>query len=196
MNIGGVTRNDPIGYENKRSQRAASGSNFAKEIASTAQADGAGATAALHGSIEETGDIAVSSWADMVNGSSTTVYKTKDFDPENPVYKVKTWDAAGNVTERMVDVSKIDPENCDTIELYAYTSHLKESGKGDFKETVLKAAVAKAVKNAEQKNSGSWNYSEKVNWVDTVKDFMQSAFDHGDLKGYMDWKTFLSFLER
>ena len=195
MNVGGVNTNYPIGYEARKTKRAASENDFAKEIAGTAQASGSRADAILHGSDEETGDIAVSSWADMVNGSSTTVYKTIDFDPENPVYKVKTWDAAGNVTERMVDVSKIDPKNCDTIELYAYTSHLKGSGKGDFKETVLKAAVAKAVKNAEQKSSGSWNYSEKVNWVDTVKELMQSAFDYGDLKGYMEWKKFLSFLE-
>ena len=196
MNVSGVTRNNPIGYENNRSQRAASENSFAKEIASTAQANGAGATAVLHGSDEETGDVAVSSWADMVDGSSTTVYKTKDFDPENPIYKVKTWDAAGNVTERMVDASKIDPENCDTTELYVYTSHLKESGKGDFKETVLKTAIAKAVKYAEQKSSGSWNYSEKVNWVDAVKELMQSAYGYGDLKGYMEWKKFLGFLKQ
>ena len=196
MNVGGVTTDYPIGYVNKRAQRAASENSFAKEIVGTAQASRTGANAVLHGSDEDTGDIAISSWADVVDGSSTTVYKTKDFDPENPIYKVKTWDAAGNVTERMVDVSKVDPENCDTMELYAYTSHLKESGKGDFKETVLKAAVAKAVKNAEQKSSGSWNYLGKVNWVDTVKDLMQSAFDYGDLKGYMEWKKFLSFLKQ
>lgn len=50
----------------------------------------------------------------------------------------------------MIDVSKADPKSCDTAEMYAYTSNLKESGKGSFEDTVLKAAVAKAVKNAEQ----------------------------------------------
>ncbi len=37
------------------------------------------------------------------------------------VYKVKVWDKAGNVTEQMLDVSKVNPENCKTVEMYAYT---------------------------------------------------------------------------
>ena len=184
------------GYEDRKTQKVTSENNFAKEITGTAQAKGTGAAAALHGSDEETGDVAVSSWADVVNGSSTTVYKTKDFDPENPVYKVKTWDAAGNVTERMVDVSKIDPKNCDTVEMYVYTANLKETGKGDFKETVLKAAIAKAASNLEQKTSASWDYSRNMNWVETVKDLMQSAYSYGDLKGYLEWKKFLGLLDQ
>ena len=196
MSVGGINTNYPIGYDARRTQKATSDNHFAREIAGTAQASGAGAVATLHGSDEETGDIAVSSWADMVNGSSTTVYKTKDFDPENPVYKVKTWDAAGNVTERMVDVSKIDPKNCDTVEMYVYTANLKETGKGDFKETVLKAAIAKAASNLEQKTAASWDYSRNINWVETVKDIMQSTYSHGDLKGYLEWKKFLGLLEQ
>lgn len=39
---------------------------------------------------------------------SLTVYQPNDFEPAIPVYKVKAWDKDGNVTERMVDVSKID----------------------------------------------------------------------------------------
>ena len=196
MNVSGITTDYPIGYEARRTQGATTENNFAKEIASTAQANGTGATATLHGSDEETGDIAVSSWADVVNGSSITVYKTKDFDPENPVYKVKTWDAAGNVTERMVDVSKIDPKNCDTVEMYVYTADLKETGKGDFKETVLKAAIAKAASNLEQKTSAPWDHSRNINWVETVKDIIQSTYSYGDLKGYLEWKKFLGFLDR
>lgn len=152
------------------------------------------ATTILHGSDKGTGDIAVSSWADVVSGSTSTIYKTKDFDPENPVYKVKTWDAAGNVTVRMIDISKIDPKNCDTVEMYVYTANLKENGKGDFKETVLKAAIAKAVKNAEQKSVGSWNFSAKINWIDTVKDIMQSTYSFGNFKGYLEWKKFFECL--
>lgn len=195
MNINGIsTGYYQTGYENRRTQQATSDNDFAKEIAGTAQANGTRAVAALHGHDEETGDIAVSSWADVVGGSSVTVYKTKDFDPENPVYKVKTWDAAGNVIERMVDVSKIDPKNCDTVEMFVYTADLKETGKGDFKETVLKAAIAKAASHLEQKTSASWDYSRNINWVETVKDIMQSAYSYGDLKGYLEWKKFLGFL--
>ena len=81
-----------------------------------------------------------------------------------------------------------------TVEMYAYTAHLKESGKGSFEDTVLKAAVAKSVQDAES-NSGTWNFSEKVDWVKVVNDIMQSAYCCGDMKGYMEWKKFLDLLE-
>ena len=167
------------------------GKNFAEQAAEAAQA-----TATLHGADEGSGDITVFSGAEVVSGSSYSVYKTQDFDPENPVYKVKVWDKSGNATERMVDVSKVDPKNCDTVEMYAYTANLKESGKGSFEDTVLKAAVAKAVKNAEQRSAGSWSFSEKTDWVKIVNDIMQSEYRYGDLKGYMEWKKFLGFLDK
>lgn len=151
-------------------------------------------TAVLHGAEEGSGDIAISSWADVASGSTISVYKTQDFDAENPVYKVKKWDRWGNETQQMVDVSKVDPKNCNAAEMYAYTANLKESGKGSFEDTVLKAAVAKAVKNAEQKSAGSWNFSENTDWVKIVKDIMQSEYRRGDLKGYVHWKKFLGFL--
>ena len=196
MSIHGISTDyNPTGYETRKTEKAASDNHFAKEIAEAAQASGTAPTAILHGDNEEAGDIAVFAWADLINGSSYTVYKTQDTNSENPVYKIKTWDAAGNVTERMIDASKVDPKNCDTIEMYAYAVHLKESGKGDFRETILQAATATAVKNAEQKNAGSWDYSAKINWIETIKDIMQSVYDYGDLKGYMEWKNFLSFLE-
>ena len=191
----GATGYPIAGYEARKTERNAAGENFAKQAAEAAQA-GQTSTAVLHGSDEETGDIAICSNVDIVNNSSITVYKTQDFDPGNPVYKVKTWDKDGNVTERMIDVSKVDPKNCDTAEMYAYTANLKESGKGSFEDTVLKAAVAKAVKNAEQRNSGSWNFSTKMNWVDIVKDIMQSEYSYGDLKGYMEWQKFLGLLDK
>ena len=176
-------------------EKSKGGYDFSEKIGNAVQANGNTSPVTLYGNDEETGDVAISSWADVVNGTSVTVYKTKDFDPENPVYKVRTWDKEGNVTERMVDVSKVDTKNCDTIEMNAYTAHLKESGKGDFKETVLKAAIAKAAKNAEQRSAATWDFSEKIDWVATVKDIMQSAYNYGDFKGYLEWKKFLGFLE-
>lgn len=179
------------GYGTRRMERNVAGKNFAEQAAEAAQA-----TATLHGADEGSGDITVFSGAEVVSGSSYSVYKTQDFDPENPVYKVKIWDKSGNATERMVDVSKVDPKNCDTAEMYAYTANLKESGKGSFEDTVLKAAVAKAVKNAEQRSAGSWSFSEKTDWVKIVNDIMQSEYRFGDLKGYMEWKKFLGFLDK
>lgn len=200
MSVSGIGTTDyPIARDSTRkTERNVVGGNFAKQVAEAAQTTGQTSTAILHGSDEETRDIAICSGVDIVNNSSITVYKTQDFDPGNPVYKVKTWDKDGNVTERMIDVSKVDPKSCDTAEMYAYTSNLKESGKGSFEDTVLKAAVAKAIKNAEQRGSGSWSFVAKMNWVDIVKDIMQSEYSYGDLKGYMymEWQKFLGFLDK
>ena len=190
MNVNGIGAGYPAaGYETRRTGRNVAGGRFAEQAAEAAQA-----TATLHGADEGSGDIAISSWADVVSGSSISVYKTQDFDAANPVYKVKTWDKSGNVTEQMVDVSKVDPENCDTAEMYAYTANLKESGKGSFEDTVLKAVVAKSVKDAESR-SGTWSFSEKFDWTKIVNDLMESSYHYGDLKGYMEWKKFLGFLE-
>lgn len=196
MNIDGIgaAGYQVAGHEIKRTERNATGANFAKQAAEAAQAAGQ-ATAILHGADEGSGDIAIFSGAELVSGSSVSVYKTQDFDPENPVYKVKIWDQSGNVTERMIDVSKVDPKNCDTAEMYAYTANMKESGKGSFEDTVLKAVVAKSVKDAESR-SGAWSFAEKFDWVEIVKDIMKSEYRYGDLKGYMEWKKFLGELEK
>ena len=196
MSVNGIgTAGYPVsGYETRKSEKNVAEGNFAKQAAEAAQEAGQ-ATAVLHGADEGSGDITIFSCAEIASGSSISVYKTQDFDPENPVYKVKIWDKSGNVTERMVDVSKVDPKNCDTVEMYAYTANLKESGKGSFEDTVLKAAVAKSVKDAESR-SGAWNLSDKFDWTRIVDDLMQSAYNYGDLKEYMEWKMFLGLLDK
>ena len=181
------------GYETRKAERNVTGGNFAKQAAEAAQATAQTSPAILHGSDEETGDKAVFSSVCLVNNSSITVYKTQDFDPNNPVYKVKIWDKDGNVTEQMVDVSKVDPKNSDTVEMYAYAAYLKDSGKGSFEDTVLKAGIAKY---EGQGGGSSFSFSAKMNWVDIVKEVMQSLYSYGDMKGYMEWKKFLGFLDK
>ena len=61
---------------------------------------------------------------------SLTVYQPKDFDPANPVYKVKVWDKGGNVTERMVDVSKVDTAGSDYIDMGDYYSSSSAASSG------------------------------------------------------------------
>lgn len=173
------------------SNDSASFGGLVKEVAQTA---GVEEVQTLHGDDEENGDIAVYSNIDFANGKSITVYKPKDFDSDNPLYKVKMWDASGNVTEEMVDVSKVNPKNCNAIEMYAYCANLKENGQGNFVDTVLKAAVAKDAKNAENK-SVSWNFAEKMDWVEIANEIMESSYRYGDIKGYMGWKKFVDLLE-
>lgn len=194
MNINGIgTSEYPVRYGTKKTgQRAAEG-NFAEQAA---QAAGQVRTAVLHGADEGSEDVTISSWADISGGTSISVYKTQDYDSENPVYKVKIWAPSGNAVEQMIDVSKVDPQNCDTAEMYAYTAYLKENGQGSFEDTVLKAVAAKAAENAERRSSGFWSFSEKTDWVKIVNEIMQSQYRYGDLKGNMEWKKFLGFLDK
>ncbi|MCM1040191.1 MAG: hypothetical protein NC434_12795 [Ruminococcus sp.] len=198
MDVNGIAAGYPAAKygtnETREADKNTISGSFAKQAAEAAQAAGR-AAAVLHSAEEGSGDITVFTGAELVSGSSYAVYKTPDFDPGKPVYKVKIWDQSGEVTERMVDVSKVDPKNCDTAELYAYTADLKESGKGSFEDTALKAVVARTVQDAESR-SGMWSFWEKTDWVEIAKDIMQSEYRYGDLKGYMEWKKFLEFLDR
>lgn len=148
----------------------------------------------LHITDTETGDTAISAWADAVAGTSVAVYRTQDFDPANPVYKVKIWEKDGTVTEQNVDVSKVNPNNCNTIEMYVYASHLSDSG--DYKDALQKFMMAQARNQAEQQNSSYENLFDKKNWVEIIRNIMQSHHDMGNLSGYLDWKKFLDFLEQ
>ncbi|MDE7342102.1 MAG: hypothetical protein K2N80_16355 [Lachnospiraceae bacterium] len=192
MSVSGIGSTDysAAWYNTRKTEKNVSGTSFATQAAQVAAQT---SPIILHGSDEETGDIAVICNAYLINDLSTTVYKTQDFEPNNPVYKVKTWDKDGNVTERMVDVSKIDPKNCDTTEMYAYAANLIESGKGSFEDIMGMVGIAK---HRGQKNCESWSYSTKMNWIDIVNDIMQEQYNFGNLKGYMEWKTFLELLEK
>lgn len=187
MNVGGVTANYSMEQGVQKTRRK--GTGFAETIDRAAQ-DNIGGTDA-----ENSGEKVVFRWLYSENGSTGEVSKTQAGTPEHPIYRVKSWDAAGNLTERVIDVSQVDPRNCDTYEMYAYTAHAKETGKGSFEETVLKTAVAKAAADLEQKTSGLWDYCKNVNWAETVQELMQSAYDYGDLKGYLEWKKFLGLLK-
>ena len=83
----------------------------------------------LHGEESAEDGKVVAAWACVTGNTSMTVYQPHDFDPAHPVYKVKVWDSHGNMTERMVDISEVDPADCDTIDMYAYSAWLSKSGK-------------------------------------------------------------------
>ena len=195
MLISGIQRTT---YQEKESQVGKVSNNgsasFGGLVKEAAQTAGVEEVRTLHGDDEVTGDIMVCSNVDFANGKSITVYKPKDFDPDTPVYKVKMWDASGNVTEEMVDVSKVNPKNCDTLEMYAYCANLKESNQGSFLDTIIKASAAKTSAQHESGGFGEWDFSEKMDWVSMVEDVMESVYQYGDMKGYMDWKKFLDLL--
>lgn len=179
------------GYDARKTERNVVGENFAKQVIEAAQTTGQISTAILHGSDEETGDIAICSGVDIENNSSITVYKTQDFDSDNPVYKVKTWDAAGNVTERMVDISKVDPKNCDEIDMFAYSSHLSATGECPDAQGAFMGA-----KSYHNNSDGSGSLFDKENWQEIVKDIMQMQYRAGNLEGYLHYKRFWDFLDK
>ena len=192
MGINGIASGYyPEAYNAGRVQKTETNKSFAKSMSEVIEESGVGSI----GSVNESGDTVVWTCCDNVNGLLTTVYKTPDFDPANPVYKVKTWGTDGNVTERMIDVSKIDTKNCDAYEMFAYISYLKDSGKGDYRETTSEFSLVWAIKNIGPDGlPRQCDYSEKVNWVEVVQQIMQFQYDVGNLAGYMEFKKFLDLL--
>lgn len=188
MNVNGIgAAGYPVAvYETRRAQRNTAGNGFAGQMGNVKSTQGTGIT--LHISNPEDGE-AIGSMGD--HDSSVTVYKTKDFDPANPVYKVKVWDAAGNVTERMVDISKVDSKNCDEIDMFAYSSHLSASGKYPDAQRSFMGTKS----NHDSSNGGSSPFG-KENWMDIVKEIMQMQYSAGNLKGYLEYKQFWDFLDK
>ena len=191
MNVGGISTNYSAAYDAEKAQKAGVNGEFSKKMVEAAQAGGTAATVAAHGSDDESGDVAVFRVLYTNSGIKYTVYKTQNFSPENPIYKVKIWDSEENMTERLIDASKVNPRNSDTFEMEVYAAYLMETGKGSFEDTVNRVSMAKSGANS----STVWNYTQKVNWVEAVHNVMQSVYNYGNLKGYMEWKKFLSFLE-
>ena len=169
-------------------------SAFADKVNQAAQAAGTAQPLVLHGKNDaDEGETTVGSSVNALTGVSIAVYKPRDFDADNPVYHVKTWDADGNMTERMVDLSKIDPTNCDEIDMSAFTWHLSSSGQ--CPNAFLKFAGVHSYYQTEQQKNDANNVFEKLNWVDIIKDFMQMQYDAHNMKGYLDYKKLLGFME-
>lgn len=190
MAIGGIgTINYPVGYETRRTQKTVSDKSFADQMGNATSVQNTNTGIVLHAiSNDEDGEV-IGAMAD--HNSSITVYKPNDFDPANPVYKVKIWDEAGNVTERMVDISKVDSKKCDEIDMFAYSSHLTVSGECPNAQSAFMGADG----YYRSSNSGD-DFFDKTNWLDVIKDIMQMQYDAGNLKGYLDYKKFWDFLEQ
>ena len=150
----------------------------------------------LHTQTEEDEEKCVGSLVDLVNNTSTSVFKPKDFDPDNPVYKVKIYDSNGNYEEKTVNVLEVNPNNCDSYEMYAYSSYLSESGK--FPEAQKRFIMAKAIAQSSHKfSTTAENFVEtKQNWVEAVRQAMEMQLDGGNRQGFLKYKKFYNFLEK
>ena len=186
MSVAGIsgTENSPV-YTPGKATRNVSNNNFSQRINKTKT----GSMFTLHWFDTPEGDKPLGALGDEGN-NSITVYKPKDFDPENPVYKVKIWDAEGSVTERMVDVSKVDVKNSDKADMFAYACYLTDSGQyPEAQDTFCRIPISN-----EQPGSFSDSFKAgKFNWLELAKSFMQMQYDAGNLKGYLDYKKFVDF---
>lgn len=79
-------------YQEKKSQVGKVSSNgcdsFGGLVKEATQSAGTSEVRTLHGDDEVIGDVAVCSSIDVVNGKSITVYKPKNFNPDNPIFKI------------------------------------------------------------------------------------------------------------
>lgn len=180
----------PMGYETHKTENSKSGEEVAN-MSWTVKSENHNVV--LHGEESEEDGTVVTAWACVTENTSMTVYQPKDFDPENPVYKVKVWDSKGNVTERMVDISKVDPGNCDTIDMYAYSAYLSKTGK--CPDALTKFMSAHAHHKDMGGHYGADNLFDKVDWLEIIKKVMQMQYDAGNLQGYLGYKRFLNVLE-
>lgn len=187
MNIGAVgIQNYHTGSRNHRASQKHKAGNYSSKAK---QADSHIVLHGIYGETDsETGATVVGAWGDAVAGTSTTVYRPKDFDVNHPVYQMKIWDKEGNVTERTVDINELDPRNCDAYDLYAYCCHA--SSTGEYPSAMTDFMRTHALGRDGQEICG------KTDWLEVIKGIMRMQYDLGNIGGYMDFKNFFDFLER
>lgn len=207
---------DPTGVVNTRwgyqtafpkeaSQRTGSfgSTQNALQTAGASNTKSAGFT--LHIGSGNQGDRMLSAVAGKGKGGMT-VFEPADFDPAKPVYKVCTWDEEGNMTEHMVDVTKVNATDSDEASMFAYACYLSESGQyPEAPDTFLRTygyakteadgngAAAFGVDGEPSDQTGNVFGMIKRDWTKLASYLMQMQYDAGNLKGYLDYKKFYDF---
>ncbi len=193
-NIGATTYNAWTNRVEDARTKGSGNQQFEKVIGN----QGAATNLVLHGvseEMKEQGYTSVGSWADARTGNSTSVYKPDDFDENNPVYLVKTWDAQGNVTEKEVNMNEVDPKASNVYEMYAYSCYLSDTGKYANAQTAFMRTLP-AGNDMSEFGLQSFDdiYSAKVDWMKIIKGWMDMQYHAGNMKGYLDYKGFYDFL--
>lgn len=129
-------------------------------------------------------------WGINEDGSQTSFYKTN----ENGKYIVKTTDKNGNESQKIIDAAKVDTTNASVDEMYVYALDLKESGKADFKDSVLKVAMAGAKQKIESEHKGAYNSDIKINFKELVSDIIAQSSSFWDEQNKASWQEFLALL--
>lgn len=170
------------GYPYGRTERGTGTGVYAKYAETLQGSDRADGNFVLHYFDHEDGERTVG--ASCGRDYSISAYIPKDFDPENPVYKVKVWDKEGNVTERMVDVSEIDPENSDYIDMFAWSSYLECSGKCPGAQSAFMGSAGDPYEMSDMRHADLF---ARKNWPERLGAMMQMQYDVGNFTGYLEY---------
>ena len=186
----GISGYPAVGYGYEYKNRTAGRTEFVGLLGTVQKSEMVDGAFVLHYFDREEGERTVG--ASCGRDYSISAYIPKDFDPENPFYKVKVWDRDGNVTERMVDLSKVDPENSDFIDMFAYSSYLESSGKCPGAQDAFMGSHGDPY---DMDGMCYGNLFDKTNWMGRLKNMMQMQYRSGNLEGYLKYKNFWDFLE-
>ena len=148
----------------------------------------------LHMSKEGDAEKSVGSWANPNAGRSITLYQPQDYDPANPVYKMKVWDMDDNLLEeRFIDINSIDPNNADSYEMYALAVYGEKSGK--CPDAVARFTMMHAKQEIEQTaQHGFYSLDTREDWIGILNDILKEQLDMGFMDGYLKNKAYLDFL--
>ena len=189
MSISGINSHNYSNYYAGRSQRTAgkegNGSGFQTSIS------GATSNITLNLSGTEDGERALTA-VGFPDGSSASVYKAKDYDPENPTYRVRYWDTEGNYTDTDVNIDEVNPANASYLEMLAYTTYsdvnsLTKDAFGQF------MTAAHGVNGDITYDMDSIN--EKKDFASMVKDFMEQQYQSGNMEGYLKYKELYEYIQ-
>lgn len=168
----------------------------AAQTENTGRAQSTGFT--LHIGSGENTDRMLSAVAGRGKGGMT-VFEPADFNPEQPMYKVCIWDKDGNMTERMVDLAKVDAHDSDQAEMFAYSCYLSDSGQ--YKEAAVTFMRARGylydnVSDGDMDTELTGTVAQtKRDWTKLAAFCMQMQYDGGNLKGYLEYKKFVDYFD-
>ncbi len=118
-------------------------------------------------------------------------YKPTDYSEDNPIYiaKLYSWDNSEPITKE-IHINEIDFSQIDKYEAFSYGIYLQEHGKCNYLDDMV-IAFEHANDNASNKES---NFN-KVNIIDSIKEFMNEGLKNGYYEQYMHYLTIFNAIK-
>lgn len=113
-------------------------------------------------------------------GETANIYRADEYSADNPFYIVKGIDQNGNKYEQIVDVRKINPNNCSYTEMLVLNVHTGHTLGSDF----LKMARIK-------EKAGNSSYTEKLDYMQIARVLMNEMKMVRCQKDYLSYDKWL-----